>query len=320
MKRDHAHGVQTIDAGYAGHDQFAAVFLIGAGDEAAFVETNTTRAVPRLLAALAASGRRPEDVRFIIITHVHLDHAGGASALMKACPRATLLAHPKAAEHVIDPEKLVKSSIEVYGEEAFRELYGDIEPIDAARVRAVEPDEEVLLGDRTLRFFVTRGHANHHVCLYDSRAKGVFTGDSFGICYPHLQRGGLFVFPTTTPTDFDADEALKSLEAIVATGAERVFLTHFGEREEVRAIADQLRPQLVRYGAIVDEADAAGLDGEALDDHCRRAVRSELSAHLAAHGLPSAPEADPLLRLDADLNAQGVAFAVRKRRFKRERA
>jgi glyoxylase-like metal-dependent hydrolase (beta-lactamase superfamily II) len=311
------HGVTTIDAGYGGHEGFAAVFLICDGEEAAFVETNTTKSVPRLLAALEAAGRRPEDVRWIIITHVHLDHAGGASALMKACPEATLLAHPKAAEHVVAPEKLVRSSIAVYGEEAFRALYGTIEPVEAARVRAVAPDETVALGERRLRFFPTRGHANHHICIHDSRANGVFTGDSFGICYPHLQANGLVVFPTTTPTDFDAAEALKSLDAIVGTGAERVFMTHFGEREDVAAIADQLRPQLVRYGALVDQADAAGLDGEALDEHLRRAVRAELGRHLSDRGLSVDLETDPLLRVDADLNAQGLAFAVRKRRFKR---
>src|SRR5690606_33390260 len=124
------HGVTTIDAHYGGHDGFAAVFLICDGEEAAFVETNTARSVPRLLAALERAGRRPEDVRWIAITHVHLDHAGGAAALMKACPRATLLAHPKAAEHVVAPDKLVRSSIAVYGEEAFRELYGTVEPVD----------------------------------------------------------------------------------------------------------------------------------------------------------------------------------------------
>lgn len=314
------HGVTTIDAGYGGHDGFAAVFLIGDGEEAAFVETNTTRAVPRLLAALAAAGRRPEDVRWIAITHVHLDHAGGAAALMEACPRATLLAHPKAAAHVVQPEKLVKSAKAVYGREAFEALYGTIAPVPADRVRAMAPGETVALGGRRLRFFPTRGHANHHVCIHDSHANGVFTGDSFGICYPHLQERGLFVFPTTTPTDFDAAAALASLDAIVGTGADRVFLTHFGEREDVAAIAAMLRPQLEAYGRLVDEADAGGLDGEALDAHMARAVRAELEGLIARRGLSVDVGADPLLRVDADLNAQGLAFAVRKRRFKREAA
>lgn len=312
------HGVTTIDTGYADTERLAAAFLIVEGDEAAFVETNTSLAVPRLLAALEAAGRTPEDVRWIIITHVHLDHAGGAGTLMKACPNATLLAHPKAARHIVAPEKLVKSSMAVYGEEAFRKLYGPIEAVPEERVRIMEDGEELSWGDRTLRFFYTRGHANHHFCIHDSRSNGVFVGDSFGLRYPHLQSEGLFVFPTTTPTDFDPEAAHRSVDAIVATGAERVFFTHFGESEDVAAVAEALHPQLKALADVVDHADEAGLDGDVLDAHCRERVDAILGDALRARGLDVDPQQDPIVSFDADLNAQGLAFAVRKRRFKRQ--
>jgi glyoxylase-like metal-dependent hydrolase (beta-lactamase superfamily II) len=310
--------VLTIDTHYAGLPQCAAAFLLCDGPRAAFVETNTTHAVPRLLEALEAAGRRADDVELVIITHAHLDHAGGASALMEACPHATLLAHPKAAANIIDPERLVRSAKEVYGEEAFEQLYGEIRPIAESRVRALDDAEIVSLGSRRLTFFHTRGHANHHFCIHDAGSNGVFTGDSFGIAYPALQDEGLFTFPTTTPTDFDASEYQASLHRIVDTGCERVFLTHFGEHVEVEAMARSLHDQLDQYGALVDELDASRLEGDALDGESARRVGELFELLLRDRRTPLGAEPRRLLDFDRDLNAQGIAFAVKKRRFKRE--
>lgn len=312
--------VVTIDCHYAGLPQCAAAFLVCDGPRAAFVETNTTHAVPRLLGALAAAGRRPEDVELVIITHVHLDHAGGASALMQACPNATLLAHPKAASNIIDPERLVASSKEVYGAEAFERLYGEIKPIPEARVRALDDGAIVSLGSRELTFFHTRGHANHHFCIHDSGSNGVFTGDSFGIVYPALQDEGLCAFPTTTPTDFDAAEYHASVRRIVETGCERVFLTHFGEHVEVEAIARSLHEQLDQYAAVVEELDASGLEEEVLDAESARRIGALFDRLFQGRRSPVGAEARRLVDFDRDLNAQGVAFAVKKRRFKRDKS
>jgi len=307
--------VTTIDCEYVDLPRVAAAFLIEEGDRAAFVETNTNDAVPRLLGALSVKGKTPEQVDWVIVTHVHLDHAGGASALMKACPNATLLCHPRAAKHLIDPAKLIASSEQVYGKERFRELYGTIEPIDAERVRIMQDEEQLEWGDRTLTFLHTRGHANHHFCIHDSASNGIFTGDSFGIVYPDLQGEGLFAFPTSTPTDFDAAAARQSVDRILGTGAERAFLTHFGEVGDLDGVAAQLTPQLDVFGAIVDEAYAGELEGEALDAFCDRRVRAHFDGLLQMHGLEGDAIRE-LLELDTALNAQGLAFAVRKRRFK----
>ena len=142
--------VTTIDCEYTGEQGVAAAYLAIDGDEAAFVETNTNHATERLLASLAQAGMRAEQVRYIIITHVHLDHAGGAGSLMAACPNATLLAHPRAAPHVIDPSRIVKGSTAVYGAERFAELYGEIRPVSAERVQALEDGETRTLGHLSL--------------------------------------------------------------------------------------------------------------------------------------------------------------------------
>ena len=308
-------GVTTIDCHYLEREGFAAAYLIRDGDRAAFIETNTTHAVPRLLAALDAEGLSPEQVEYVIITHVHLDHAGGASALMAACPNATLLAHPRAAPHVIDPSKLVASASAV-----FASLYGLIEPVDAGRVRTLEDGESVALGARELTFLHTRGHANHHFCVLDPAADAIFTGDAFGVIYPALQKHGPFAVPSTSPTDFDADAARQSVRRIVESGARVAYPTHFGPYYDLAPLAAQLDAQLERYGRIVDEADASGLDGAALEARCASEVRALFEAVFAARGLEDDPDARALLETDAVLNAQGVAFAVQKRRHKRARA
>ena len=158
----------TIDCDYLA-PELAAAYLRIEGDEAAFVEANTARAVPKLLAALARAGLAPEQVRWVIITHVHLDHAAGASALLAACPNARLVAHPRAARHAKAPGKLVASAKAVYGEARFEAIYGAIEPIDAARVDEVEDAATRDLGGATLTFLHTRGHANHHLVVHGRR-------------------------------------------------------------------------------------------------------------------------------------------------------
>lgn len=310
--------VRTIDCAYTDQPDAAAAYLVREGNRAAFVETNTALAVPRLLAALADEGLAPEQVEYVIITHVHLDHAGGASALMQACQNAVLLAHPRAARHAIDPTKLVASATAVYGAERFRALYGEILPIDPSRVRTVADGETVRLGSRELVFLHTRGHANHHAVIHDRSADGVFTGDAFGIRYPALQTDGRFLFPSTSPTDFDAAEAKASLDRIVGTGASRVWLTHFGEYTDLAPMAAEMHAQLDAYGALLEEADAT-LEDTALDAFCEVRVRAFFDALFAAHPGADTPENRDLLAIDVDLNAQGIAAAVRKRRFKSAR-
>lgn len=307
-----AHTITTIDTGYMGPER-AAAYLLRDGDLAAFVETNTTLAVPRLLDALAAQGLTPEQVRLVAVTHVHLDHAGGAAALLAACPNATLLAHPRAARHLIDPSRLVASAVAVYGRDAFEALYGSIEPVAAERVQVMEDGDRVQLGDATLTFLHTRGHANHHAVIVDDVAAAVFTGDAFGLAYPELAG---FTFPSTSPTDFDPDEAHKAIDRILATGAERVFLTHYGEHRALDAMARSLHQQLDLYAALLAEAASPETPDDAIDALCAARVTAIFDAELRQRGLDT-PATRALLGVDTDLNAQGVAFAARRQRASR---
>ncbi len=313
------HSLSVIDCEYV-YPEFAAAYLIREGQKAIFIEANTAHAVPLMLGRLDEQGLKPNDVQYVIITHVHLDHAGGASELLKSCPNATLLAHPKAAIHMADPSKLVQSARKVYGEALFEKLYGNIEAIPVERIREIQDGEAVAFGSRTLQFFYTRGHANHHFCIFDSGTKGVFTGDSFGLAYPALQgklRGeSLFLFPSTSPTDFDPAEAKKTVHRIKAMAPEKVFLTHFGEVRDIEKAANQLLEHLSFHESLLGRALASDLSDEQLDSFCKVELEDYYRQYLSNRGADMDQDPWTLMAGDIALNSAGIAFAAKRGRRK----
>lgn len=295
------HARYTIDCDVL--PKFTAAYLRVAGDEAAFIETHTGHAVPRLLRALDEHGLRPEQVRYVVVTHAHLDHAAGASTLIARCPNATLLAHPRAARHLIDPSKLVASATSVYGAARFGELYGTIDPIPAARVRALDDGETFELGGATLQVIHTAGHAKHHFIVDDPKTDSVYTGDTFGLVYPALQRGVRFALATTSPTDFDPVEARKSIERVRTLGRAAACLTHFDEVRDLDVVAGQLHRWIDRSEALL------GYDGDIAGE-----LRKAIAEEAARVGLALTDDDWKLLATDIDLNAQGIAFAAKRQR------
>lgn len=306
----------TIDCDYVGQE-FAAAYLREEGGEVAFIETNTTLAVPKMLATLEREGLSPKQVKFVVVTHVHLDHAGGASALMKACPNATLLAHPRAAKNLIDPSKLVASATQVYGQEVFTKLYGVIEPIDAQRVKSLDDGATETLGDTTFTFLHTRGHANHHFVVHDSKENVVFTGDAFGLAYPALQRAGRFAYPSTSPTDFDGPAAIASIRRVVDLKPRAVGLTHFGLLSDVEVIAEQLVPWLERSTAMVSQGAASGDEHNTLEQRFKWQLESMFEDAAMKRNLVLTPDDRQIIRFDLELNSQGLAVAAVRARTPR---
>ncbi len=296
--------------------QFTAAYVRVAGQECAIIETNTSHALPKILAGLSQVGRRLEEVRYVVVTHAHLDHAAGASALMAMCPNATLLAHPRAARHMVDPAKLVASATAVYGVERFAQLYGAIEPIAADRVKALEDQATFDLGDARLQVFHTAGHANHHFVVHDPALDELYTGDAFGLVYPALQGRGRFAIASTSPTNFDAAEARKSLQRIVGLQPRRVCLTHFDAYDDVAEIASQVGAWVDRAEAWLDEAARSGERVEVMTQRLARAWRQAVADESARRGLGFSDEAFRVLALDLELNAQGLAFVASSRATK----
>lgn len=306
--------VQTVDCRYMGIEKRAAAYLLIEGDRAAFVDNNTAHAVPLLLDALRNVGLSPEQVDYLIVTHVHLDHAGGTAALLRYCPNATVLAHPRASRHLIDPARLVAGAKAVYGEEAFGHLYGVIDAIPEARVRSMEDNAELVWGGRVLRFLHVRGHANHHFCIYDSRANAVFAGDAFGIGRSaEIRPGPSFLIAATAPTEFDPALAREAVQRIVETGAEIVYVSHYGRFGEVRENAEKLIRCIDLMGDIVDEAVARRLDGIALDTFCGERTAAALADQLHLCGVADFEADWRFIENDVGLNAMGLAYLAGKR-------
>ncbi len=309
--------IKTIDCNYV-YPEIACAFLLVDGSSALFVENNTSKAANILLKELENSNIPKENVEYLIITHVHLDHASGTSALLKSCPNAKVLAHPKAAPHIINPKRLIESATMVYGEEAFKELYGVIEPVSEEKVRIIEDEEVISFGSRKLKFFYTKGHANHHFVIFDSETNGIFTGDSFGIAYPSLQLGNYpFLFPSTTPTDFDPDEAILTVDKIINTGADKAYLTHFGVWNQMGEGASQLKSGLLVMKNILEEAVESELSDDKIEGICLQRVNEFFKKEIHKRNLELSNEQWNILKLDIKINAMGIAYSAKRKRKKR---
>ena len=296
------HGIHVIDTGFH-RPLFDAAYLIVEDGRAAFVDTGTNFAVPRLLAALDDLGLAPGAVDFVIPTHVHLDHAGGAGLLMQALPAATLLVHPRGARHMVDPQALYQGALAVYGQAAMDREYGQLVPVPATRVRSPADGETIHLAGRPLLFIDTPGHARHHHCIWDARSAGWFTGDTFGLSYRETDSAaGAWVLPTSSPVQFDPAELRQSIARLMALQPQQMYLTHFGAVGDVARLAPLLLAQVDAMVAL-----AEGLRN-ATDRHAalKTGLQAQALQQLQQHGVADADAALASLALDIELNAQGL--------------
>lgn len=300
---DYEHGVSAVDAHYR-RAGLAAFYLLVEGDRAAFVDTGISRSVPVALEALRSKGLTPEQVAYVVPTHVHLDHAGGAGEMMRRFPHAKLVVHPKGARHLIDPAKLIAGVTAVYGAGVVARDFGAIVPVNAARVIEAPDGFTLDLNGRTLRFLDTPGHARHHFCVWDERSQGLFTGDTFGLSYRELDtENGPFVFPTTTPVQFDPAALHASIDRLLRLNPQGLYLTHFGRITEIGRAAEQMHELIEAFTALAHAERAAP------DRHARliQGQRDILRPRLRAHGCRLDEAAlEALLGMDYALNARGL--------------
>ncbi len=299
------HGIHVVDTGFH-RPRFDAAYLIVERGRAAFVDTGTNHSVPRLLAALDAVGLAVDAVDYVIATHVHLDHAGGAGLLMQQLPQARLVVHPRGARHLIDPVHLMKGATAVYGAEEIERSYGTLVPVPEERADVSADGMTIELAGRPLQFLDTPGHAMHHHCIWDAASRGFFTGDTFGLSYREFDTGaGPWIMPTTTPVQFQPEALRRSIERMLSFLPEQIYVTHYGRVGEVPRLAALLLAQLDEMVAVA-QATPAGPDRH-------RALMDGLEAihlrHLREHGCALTDDRiRELLALDLELNAQGIAI------------
>lgn len=300
---DFPDGITAIDTDYVRPQLDASHLLVDHG-RAAFVDTGTTLSVPNLLAALDARGIGCDQVDWVLTTHVHLDHAGGAGELMRHLPNARCATHPRGARHLVDPAKLIAGSIAVYGETRYRELYGDIVPVPEDRMFVPADGERINVGRRNLELIHTPGHALHHYCVVDLDTRRIFPGDNFGISYRDFDVDGReLIFPTTTPVHFDPVAMRASINRLMAYKPVAMYLTHYSQVLQLDRLADELKRR-------VDELAQLAQSLATEPDRASR-LRSEMfalmSAWLDAHGYPGdVAERHRLIDDDVELNAQGL--------------
>ncbi len=303
-------GVYAVDTGFQ-RERFDAAYLLLHGGRAAFVDTGTNHAVPRLLGALDALGVPHAAVDWIIPTHVHLDHAGGVGLLAQRLPQARVLAHPRGLRHLVDPSALWAGALAVYGAEEMARSYGELVAVPAERIEASQDGQTLVLGGAELVFADTPGHARHHHCIWHAPSRGWFTGDTFGLSYREFDNaeGQAWIMPTTTPVQFEPDALRASVQRLLARGPACMYLTHYGRVTAVPALAAALLALLDELVALARRCQQqhAG-DAQARHAALKDGQLDLFTRSLAAHGLalPRTRVAE-LLAMDLELNAQGIA-------------
>ncbi|GEL76451.1 MBL fold metallo-hydrolase [Tenuibacillus multivorans] len=283
-------------------------------EELTIVETSASPSVPYLLEGLKNLNIDPKDVKHIIVTHIHLDHAGGVGLLLESCPNATVYVHPKGKRHLADPSKLIAGARAVYGEQ-FDELFDPIVPVPEDRlIEMNEGDSLKIDEDRVLTFYDSPGHAKHHFSIHDSLSNGIFTGDTIGVYYPQAE-GLNFVLPSTSPNQFDPDAMLNSLEKIESLNVDQIYFGHYGRSRDPEHVYEQIRfwlPRFVEVGEKVFE-EKPDTSFEEKSVAVTEGLKNIVTTHLVEQNIPSNHIIYNYLDLDMKVCAMGIVDYLGKK-------
>jgi glyoxylase-like metal-dependent hydrolase (beta-lactamase superfamily II) len=297
-----ADGITAIDTFMGGKARYTAAYLLDAV-EPTLVETGPGTSVESVAAALDRLGIEARSLAHVVLTHVHLDHAGGVGRIAELFPAATVWVHERGAPHLVDPTRLVASTARVWGEREMRELFGPTHAVTEDRVRALHDADVIGMGDRELQVLDTPGHASHHVALVDSRTGAVFTGDALGIHVPDLP----VLRPATPPPEFDLERYVASIERIRSATGSMLLFAHFGPLPDVDATCDLAIRRVRDWAGVVREALRDTEDPDELADRLETAALADIET--GAQATLDLETLEDRLRLLSSIrmNAQGLA-------------
>ncbi|MEH7882961.1 MBL fold metallo-hydrolase [Bacillus sp. JJ1609] len=277
------------------------------------IETSASPSIPYILEGLEALGVTPADIAYIIVTHIHLDHAGGAGLLLEHCPHAKVIVHPKGARHLADPSRLIAGAKAVYGEK-FTELFDPILEIPEDRIIIKGDGDTLAIGEKlTLQFFDTPGHANHHFSIHHQATNGIFSGDTAGIYYPQIHREGIeFYLPSTSPNQFDPEKMLQSITKYKELGIERIYFGHYGMSENPAEAFQQVEYWLGIFLAeakqVVSTCAGTAHQVEAVTNR----LFDKIKDYLTNQGLADNHPIFELLYLDINVSSMGLVHYLEK--------
>ena len=303
-------GIFAVDSEYI-RKEFAAIHFVVEKNEVAIIDTGTNYSVDNVLNALKTLNLGILSVKWIFLTHIHLDHAGGAGKLMRIFLNARIAVHSRGVRHMIDPKKLWDAVVHVYGLEKAVSQYGAIVPISENKIVEVGEGDTLFLGSRAFEFWNAPGHANHHVFIRDTKSKSIFTGDTFGISYRQLDTAqGAFAFISSTPSQFNPDAAQHSIRRIMESDASMVFLTHYSQLTNIQYAGNCLLTSISDYVKIAE----VNSNKEEVEESIKKSLTELLFLRAKTHGVTlSEKELINVLHFDIKLNASGlVAWLNRK--------
>lgn len=268
--------IWAIDLGFQGWDNVVFAYLLASPDELVLIETGPTSTLPNLRAGIMAAGFDPAKLTKIFVSHIHLDHSGAAGVIVREQPQVDVFVHPVGMPHLIDPSKLVNSAGRLYTDR-MDELWGEVAPVPAERVRPLADGETVDAAGHVMSVLFTPGHAAHHVAYWIPDESLVFTGDVGGVRMP----GSSYALPPAPPPELAPGEWIVSTERLRQTGAQRLLLTHGGAFDDASMHLDQLMPNLDEVGSLALEVMRDGADDEAVTDLIQEHIETRLGSVIA---------------------------------------
>ncbi|MEH7125802.1 MBL fold metallo-hydrolase [Bacillus sp. JJ1773] len=312
---DLGYNVSLIDTFDLGKERRTGSYILQS-EEVTLIETSASPSIPFVLKGLEELGIKLTEVKNIIVTHIHLDHAGGVGLLLNHCPNAKVIVHPRGKRHLADPSRLIQGAKAVYGDK-FNELFDPILPVPEDRLVIKEDGETIKIGkERILTFMDTPGHANHHFSIHDSLSNGIFTGDTIGVYYPQVFDQGVELFlPSTSPNQFDPEKMLQSMKRISSLRVERIYFGHYGMTANPDQVFKQMEYWLPIFMAAGEKvwAENQSASFEMKQKALFHLLLNEVNQFLSENQIVLEEDLSEIIQLDLTVGSMGIIDYLAKR-------